>query len=235
MLLKQYSSLVFFVLFCFSGMSQDQTRLNSKDNLGRKQGYWKSFDEMGYLKYEGTFKNDIPVDTFKYYYPDGKLRALSFFYNEGMQSHTKLYHRNEKIMAEGNYLNQKKDSIWRYYSEYDGVLLSEEIYVNNQKSGLWRQFFPNGKVAEEINYKNDVEDGEWKQFYTDGTKKLDGFYVQGLKEGLIQMFYPNGQVETTGTYLHSLKEGVWKYFSEEGKNIKDELYKNGKLVSKFEK
>ncbi|MBU1011545.1 MAG: toxin-antitoxin system YwqK family antitoxin [Bacteroidetes bacterium] len=229
MLLKQSSFLILFVLFCFSVMSQNQTQLNNKDDLGRKQGYWKSFDEMGYLKYEGTFKNDIPIDTFKYYYPDGKLRALSVFYNEGKKSYAKLFHRNEKLMAEGNYLNQKKDSVWRYYSEYDGVLLSEEIYINNQKNGLWRQFFPNGNVAEELNYKNDVEDGEWKQFYTDGTKKLEGFYVRGLKEGLIQMFYPNGQVETSGNYLNSLKEGIWKSFSEDGKVNKEEYYQNGKL------
>ena len=229
MILKQTSIFIFFVLFCLSGMSQNQTQINSKDDLGRKQGYWKSFDEMGYLKYEGNFKNDIPIDTFKYYYTDGKMRALSVFYDEGKQSHTKLFHRNEKLMAEGNYLNQKKDSIWKYYSEYDGVLLSEEIYKNNQKDGLWRQFFPNGNVAEEINYKNDLEEGEWKQYYTDGAKKLEGFYEHGLKEGLIQMFYPDGQVETAGTYLHSLKDGVWKSFSEDGKIIKEENYQSGKL------
>ncbi|MDR3048040.1 MAG: hypothetical protein LBU51_10635, partial [Bacteroidales bacterium] len=41
---------------------------NVTDAQGRKQGYWKKYqDKM--LLYEGEFKNDVPMGIFKYYYP----------------------------------------------------------------------------------------------------------------------------------------------------------------------
>ncbi len=225
-------SYLLLVSLCFLiGVNQSYGQTNQKDALGNKQGYWKSYDEMGHLKYEGNFKDDIPFGEFKYYYPDGKIRAISIIFNEGKQSRTKLYHRNEKLMAEGNYMEQKKDSTWSYFSEYDGVLLSKENYKRGNKEGLWQKFYPNKTVAEESTFKNDVQVGVWIQYFTNGTKKIEGFFVEGKKDGRFTYYHLNGQIETVGMYVNSLKDGNWKYFSEEGKSIKEELYKNGKLES----
>ncbi len=224
------SFIIFLLLSCILSFGQ-YSQSNVTDDLGRKQGYWKSFDEMGHLKYEGRFKDDTPFGEFKYYYPNGKVKAISFIFKEGKQSRTKLFHRNEKLMAEGNYFDKKKDSTWSYYSEYDGVLLSTENYREGKKEGLWQKYYPNKTVAENITYKNDKEVGVWMQFYTDGTKKIEGFYVEGKKEGNFFFYHPNGEIETKGMYVNSLKDGTWNYFSDEGKPVKDEVYKNGKLES----
>ncbi len=220
------------LMLCFlMGVNQSYGQSNQTDELGKKQGYWKSYDEMGNLKYEGSFKDDIPFGEFKYYYPDGKIRAISIIFNEGKQSRTKLYHRNNKLMAEGNYLNQKKDSTWNYFSEYDGILLSKENYKEGKKEGVWQKFYPNKIIAEKSTYKNDVQVGVWLQYFTDGTKKIEGFYIDGKKNGQFTYYHPNGQIETSGMYLNSLKDGNWKYFSVDGKPIKEEIYNHGKLES----
>jgi antitoxin component YwqK of YwqJK toxin-antitoxin module len=225
---------IFLNLFCFPAIAQSSQNLNAKDELGRKQGFWRSFDEMGHLKYEGSFKDDIPFDTFKYYYPDGKLKAVSFISDEGEHSQTKLYHRNGKVMAEGNYLKKKKDGKWQYFSEYDGALLSEENYKNELKEGWWRKYYPNKQLAEELKFVNNKEEGSWVQYYTDGVLKLKGNYSHGEKEGDFVMYHSNRKVEAKGNYSHSLKNGIWNYYSEEGKQVKEEVFKNGKLISSQE-
>lgn len=207
---------------------------NLTDDQGRKQGYWKSYDNMGVLKYEGRFADDIPQGEFKYYYPTEKLKAVSFIYDDGKKSRTTLYHRNGKIMATGNYLNQRKDSVWNYFSEYDGALLSEEIYINNIKEGIWTNYYPGNKMAEQITFKNDKRNGLWIQFYIDGSEKFKGNYIDDKKEGVFLNYHTNGNIEVKGSYKNSLKQGIWQHFNEENKLIKEEVFERGKLKSKNE-
>jgi hypothetical protein len=51
-----------FVIISFAlSMAQDQDRLNYTDSKGMKQGYWKKTNELGELKYEGTFADNKPT------------------------------------------------------------------------------------------------------------------------------------------------------------------------------
>lgn len=229
--MKKQGLIIFLFLFSISGIIAQGSEHNQTDGHGRKQGFWKKYDEMGYVRYEGQFKDDIPVGAFSYFYPDGNIRAISKMSNDGKVSRTKLFHRNGKLMAEGKYFDQKKDSIWNYYSEYDGVLLSSENYIETQKQGVWKNFYPDGTVAEEITYANNVKSGSWKRFHTDLTTKLEGNYLKDLKEGNFTLFHPNGQLELSGTYEKGLQEGMWIQFDENGKKLKEENYKAGKLIS----
>lgn len=219
-----------FILSSYSFLSQEAMK-NQTDNYGRKQGYWKKYDEMGYIHYEGYFVDDIPVGEFKYYYPNGNIKAILIMYNNGKESHAKLFHHNQKIMAEGKYVNHKKDSIWNYYSEHDGILLSTEVYLNSVKEGVWKNYYPNKIVAEEIHYKNDVKHGPWKQYYTDGTLKLHGKYVNDQKNNDFLIYFLNGQIEMKGSYYNGLKNGIWLHFDSIGKKLEEEIFEMGKLIS----
>lgn len=229
--MKKYCLIIFLFLFSYSGIIAQESERNQMDGKGRKQGYWKKYDEMGYVRYEGQFKDDIPIGKFNYFYPNGKVRAVSLMSNDGKVSRTKMFHRNGKLMAEGKYFQQKKDSIWNYYSEYDGVLLSTEIYIETKKQGVWKNFYPDGRVAEEITYENNFKNGSWKRFHTDATVKLEGNYQNDLKEGSFKLFHPNEQLELSGTYENGLQNGLWTQFDDKGKKLKEEIYKKGKLIS----
>ena len=197
----------------------DRINKNHTDEMNRKQGKWVVFDDMGTKKYEGQFKDNIPFGTFKYFYGDGKQKAVSVFSNNGVTTHTKTFHHDGNLMAEGKYVDQKKDSIWHYYSQYDGILLSEEIYENKIKKGVWRTFYPEQKVAEEMSYFADQKHGPWVQYYTDGSIKMKGQYKN------------DGKIETKGVYSNSLKEGIWQTFDEEGELLKEETYSKGKIAN----
>ena len=222
--------LLFLLIPIIVNAQYDKASSNQTDDLGRKQGKWKTYDEMGHIRYEGQFKDDIPFGNFKYFYPEGKLKAESYIYNQGRESRTKAYHHNGILMAEGKYFDRKKDSIWHYYSQYDGILLSEEIYVNTLRQGVWKTFYPEQKIAEELTHVDDQLQGPWLQYYTDGTIKMKGQYENGVKTGLFILNHPNGKLEAKGMYANSLKEGLWEQFDEEGNITKEEIYRRGKLI-----
>ncbi len=225
---------LFAFLLVFQSVNAQQTQRNQTDEQGRKQGYWKKFDQMGYVSYEGNFVDGIPIGEFKYYYPNGKIKAVSMMSENGKLSRTKMYHCNGRLMAEGKFFEQKKDSIWNYYSEYDGILLSTEIYKDRLKSGVWKNFYPDGKTAEIFTYENDQRNGSWMQYYTDGTIKLEGNFVNDKKEGAFKMFHPNGQLQVSGQYKNDLKDGLWTEFDENGEKIKEGQYRLGRLISEFD-
>ena len=62
-------------------------KTNFTDSLGRKQGYWKKYSKDT-LKYEGQFKDDIPVGEFKYYFFDGKVKAHTTYSDNGKVAKT---------------------------------------------------------------------------------------------------------------------------------------------------
>ncbi len=231
--MKKYILIISLLAFVFSGFIAQESARNQTDDKGKKQGFWKKYDEMGYVRYEGHFKDDIPIGEFKYYYPDGEIRAISIIFDEGHKSNTRLFHRNGKLMAEGMYVDQKKDGVWKYYSEFDGILLSTESYVETLKQGVWQQYYPDKTIAETLIYENDVRQGIWRQFFTDATLKLEGTYLNDQKEGFFKIYHPNGQIEVSGLYHNGLKNGLWTEFDENGKKLNEKVYDMGKLVSEM--
>jgi antitoxin component YwqK of YwqJK toxin-antitoxin module len=200
---------------------------NKVDEKGRKQGPWKKMAPDGKtVIYEGKFIDDKPEGKFTYYYPNGKVKIVTVFSQKGSVSRTKLFsEENGKLMAEGKYVSEKRDSTWRFYN--DSLLASEENYVLGQKNGLEKTFYPNGKVAEEKPYKMGVLEGVWKQYYDDGAMKSQGKYVAGQMEGKALFYYPEGKTSVSGTYVHSLKEGTWTFYRPDGQVERTEVYKMG--------
>ena len=71
------------------------------------------------------------------------------FGRKGKRDKTKFYnyYPGGKLKATGNYVNQKKDSVWNYYAENDS-LIAREVYKSGLENGDWKIFYPNGKVSE---------------------------------------------------------------------------------------
>jgi antitoxin component YwqK of YwqJK toxin-antitoxin module len=214
------------VLFSLQGFGQ------TTDPSGRKQGYWKKYDEYTKkLLYEGEFKDDRPVGMFKYYYPTDSVRALMSFRKDGRSSYAVLFHPNGKKMAEGKYLTKEiKDSVWSYYDE-EGKILSRDTYKSGKKEGPSFVYLRDGRKAEERQYRNDLLDGPFVQ-YSDGVKvKGKGQYEKGKMEGKFSFYYPNGVEAASGYYKNGVKNGPWIYLLENGKVKERELYNNGELAS----
>ena len=218
------------LLICFSFVAFAQDAPNKTDAAGKKQGHWIKLDENKKKVYDGNFVNDIPVGKFIYYYSTGIVRAENIFSENGKVAHVKLFHPGGKLMAEGKYVNEKKDSMWVFYDE-EAVLLAKENYSNGLKNGSSKVYYRNGQLSEEKTWKMGKQEGPRTKYFEDGAVKYKGQYINDKVEGKVTFYHQNGKVDAEGVYVNDLKNGDWKYYKEDGTLIRTDKYDNGRLTS----
>lgn len=211
------------LVFPLSLVSQN---INQTDANGQKQGTWTKTYSNGVPRYEGQFKNNQPVGEFKYYYETGNLKAVTVFSTDGIVARTKTFHENKQPMAEGKYIKQKRDSVWLFYSDVDGKLISSETYKKGLLHGTTKTLYPEtGNVAESIEYKNGIKDGSYKKYFPDGALMTEGTYVNDLLDGKFILYHPNGEVQVKGKYKNGRQIGNWNYFDEDGNPVSENEFK----------
>jgi hypothetical protein len=206
---------IIVILLLVGTLSVAQDAPNITDASGKKQGHWIKYDQAHKKIYDGNFKDNYPVGKFTYYYDSGIPWAVTVFHNNGKIAYTKMFDAGGNITGEGKYLDEKKDSIWKFYNR-DGKLISEESYINEKKNGISKVYYSNGQLAEEKMWKNGLADGKWKKYFENGIVKYDGQCKNDKVEGQVKFYQTNGKVDAEGNYLNDLKEGVWKYYREDG-------------------
>lgn len=221
---------LFIFVFLCSGSSFSQDSVNAFDSRGQKTGYWRKCDSLGNKIYEGHFREGIPVGEFRYFYPGGKLKAVSVYSDNGRRANTVSYFPNGMKMAAGNYLNEKKEGVWQFFSQIDGNLLSEEEYKAGAKSGISKTFFLQGGLAGITTWNEGLRDGLWEEYYSDGKLKLRGTFRNNEKEGPFIAFYSSGKILLSGQYANGHQNGKWIYYNENGTISKQEFYEDGKLI-----
>jgi antitoxin component YwqK of YwqJK toxin-antitoxin module len=204
-----------------------QTDINRKDEKGKKQGHWVKVDENKKKIYEGDFVDDLPNGKFTYFFDSGKPWSISVFSDKGTITRTKMFDASGNLTGEGKYINQKKDSTWKYYKE--GKLISEENYINGVKTGIEKVYYSSGAIVEEKYWKNGQLNGPCKKYFESGLVRYDGQYVNGKVEGYTKFYYSNGKIYVEGLYLNDLKHGKWKYYKKDGTPERVEEYINGRL------
>lgn len=209
--------------------------LNQVDSNGNKQGKWRKTYLSGVIKYEGQFRNDKPYGIFKHYYEDAQLKANTTFSDDGIIAHTKSFHENGQPLADGKYINQKRDSTWNFYSDIDGSLVSVENYKIGTLYGLNILYYPGqDQVAEITEYISGKKEGPYLKYFPDGKIMIEGNYSNNQLDGKYTVYYDDGTIEIDGKYLNGIKEGNWDYYDEEGKTISEEDYKEQQEVKKQE-
>ncbi len=221
---------LFFLLAANLPAQPSGGQLNQTDAKGHKQGPWqRTWAESSQLRYTGQFKDDKPVGNFTYFSTDGKVESRIDHYTNSTASHGRHYHSNGKLMAEGRYIGEVKDSTWNYYDE-EGLLRSTEHWKAGKMDGNMSSFFKNGKVAESRNFKDGKAAGEAVQYHPDGKLRYKGIYVNGEPDGNEVFFFPSGQKEIEGHYVNGNKDGQWVYYNADGSLHMQMLYAQGNFV-----
>lgn len=227
--LKNLILLLLCCMICTYGMAQND--LNRVDKNGKKQGSWKKY-EKGVLVYEGQFVNDVPQGTFKYYYPNGKLKTVSEFITGVSRVNVTTYHENGNMASKGTFINQQKDGLWQYFSEKN-VLLSEENYKLGKKHGKFVTYSLDGSKLKEEQYANDQLNGECKSYYEKEELFTVSHYINGKLNGEWVTYYPGGVVSQKGIYYDGLRTGTWEIFDEQGKIRRTEEFSAGQQLKKY--
>jgi len=201
--------------------------VNRTDEQGRKQGYWEKAYPNGNIMYRGYFKDDKPVKEMRRYYETGELKAIMYFRPGKSLVKTIFYYDDGQIAGEGYYRDNRKDSLWTYYSFYTGAITSTETYCNGMKNGRDRKYYPGGAISEELEYKDNLREGVWKQYFEDGTLKQVSAYINDKVNGPYKLYWPNGNIYIEGRHVDNKRDGEWRFYSETGQLKYNIDYKMG--------
>lgn len=210
--------------------------VNQKNDSGEKIGSWIKYHDNGKKKYEGQFNNDRPYGKFTYYYSNGNVKSTSIFSDDGIIAHNISYYKNGKLLAEGKYINQVKDSIWKYYlNEESNPCISTETFVNGDLNGESITYYPDtGKEAEIVFFKDGKKDGSLLKYFPNGTIMTKSYYKDGLPEGDFVHYYPNGIERIVGQYKDGIQVGEWKFYNENGEPVDEDEFTKYEEVKKID-
>ena len=205
---------------------------NLLDDEGRKTGHWKVEYPNGKTLYEGEFVEGHPVGAMIRYYESGAVRARMEFDPEQNRSYAYLFYKNGRPAADGWYVKQIKDSVWTYYSEFDGSVRIREPYVDGKLDGMARSYYSSGLISEEVEWKENIKEGTWKQYYAGGVPRLSGQYKDGLLHGTYEIYHSDGTIKIRGSYLENKSHGTWYFYDEKGEEIYAIEYRHGAPANK---
>jgi|GEM_PF-634931 len=225
-----------FITLCICGilaisplLAQPQNgEKNKVDEQGLKQGYWVKLNGDT-LKYEGNFKDNIPVGEFRYFYPTKNVKSIVQYSEKGLMAKTVNYSESGKKIAEGEYWDKKKHGLWKYYNELQSLVKVED-YHNGVPEGEWITYFTDGKPLSIKHYSNGALNGPFVEFFPDSILNIKGNYQNDKLNGLITYYYMDGKVMISGNYKDELKDGLWMYFNERSQADKRMTYSNGNLT-----
>lgn len=213
---------IILLIFCpFISFSQ----INQIDGNGLKQGLWQKKQSNGRLLYEGHFKDDKPIGEWKRYHGGGQLKALIVYKND--TAHTELYDVWQKKIAEGNFVNKKKEGVWKTFKE--NRIITDEAYKGGIKDGVSHRYYDTGELMEEQYWVNGFADGKCQVFFKNGKPYMQYKMAQGKRNGIFISLYKSGLQEIKGEYKNNLRDGEWKYYDKNGDYLYSYFYCNGKI------
>ena len=199
--------IVFIPFFSFS-------QVNQTDTNGLRQGLWKKQQPNGKPLYEGQFKNDKPIGTWKRYHEGGQVKAVINYDANTDSAFAQLFDELGKKVAEGVYINEKKAGAWKYFSE--DRLIADEQFKLGLKDGVSHTYYDSGEVLEEIDWKNGKQDGNHGVFFKDGKPFMEYKMQYDLRNGLCLTYFKNGKLELEAYYKNNLRDGNWNFYHENG-------------------
>jgi antitoxin component YwqK of YwqJK toxin-antitoxin module len=218
-------------------------------------------DQDGKLIYSGPYRNKIPVGIHRDYGKDGKV-INAYVYNdngllvsEGIVDEAgnrngkwKDLYPNGKVMAEGQFSDNRKTGVWKFYS-ISGKVEQTGSYNNGRPDGLWQWYYDNNSLLREEEYFQGKRDGSFIEYsvtgdiitqgqYSDGEKNDDwkyksgdnmevGKYILGLRDGVWKSYYPEDKIKSKGSWVQGNPDGSHIFYYEDGRVKEEQYYEMG--------
>lgn len=216
-------NILFFLFTMLFSVLHAQTETNKLDAKGLKHGVWKGlYEESKRPRYQGTFEHGKEIGLFQFFddTQKGDVIATREFNPKDNSAYTIFYDQNKNKVSEGKVVNKVFEGLWKYYHYASPAVMTTENYKNGKLEGLRTVYFPNGKIAEQINYVNNLKEGPYKKYTETGIVIEESFFKNNEYDGLAIFRDVNGNVVSKGLFAKGLKIGIW------------EVVENGKLVKK---
>jgi len=209
-----YKKIIIALLFLNAVLVSAQD-FNKTDANGKKDGVWKGTYEVSKRpRYEGTFNHGKETGIFKFFDDTKKgdvIATRDFTANDG-SSYTIFYDQNKNIVSEGKEVGKAREGEWKYYHKASKVLMTLEKYKNGKLEGLRSVYYPNSKIAEEINYVNGSKEGIYKKYGQNGTLLEQSTYKNNEYNGDAVFYDADGVVASKGKFVNGKKANMWQFY-----------------------
>lgn len=224
-------SMITAIILYKGGFIKKVTRINQYNSQKHKEGLWQTFYPSGIVKWEGTYADGKREGYFKTYDESGSLLTIQKFINDVEQKNApelaKLdlkvtYFPDGKVQSQGPYNKDNKPvGIHTEYNEKGEVVKA--------------QLYDSGRVmAEGVLDTNGLQVGEWKEYHENGQLKSIGKYDKGVKVGEWKYFYSNSKMFETGKYDSKGRQyGKWMWYYDNGKLLRESNFHNGEEDGDF--
>jgi antitoxin component YwqK of YwqJK toxin-antitoxin module len=103
----------------------------------------------------------------------------------------KQFNKHAVLIAEGNYVNNKKHGTWREYYDHTGTIMIEEDYVHGVQHGRFVSYHPNGQIFSEGKFHNGMREGYFRAYDEEGKN------IKTL------LFINDNQIEDIEAHIHN--------------------------------
>jgi YD repeat-containing protein len=214
--------------------------INKKDALNLQKGYWMiclldSVTQMKFIAAEGFYQYGKRTGTWKYYHPNGKLRAKGDFFEGKLMGPYETYYEDGAIREKGNWNGYHEVGRHQYFkkdilnmeSVYDGggkVVERFGYYEDGKMSfkendSLMVYFHPNGISSSVAHRKNGQLNGYTYNYDANGNLTEKSFYTNSKRNGQLFLYYKNGNIKFHANFLDDRMSGERMYYDENGKPI----------------
>lgn len=133
------------------------------------------------------------------------------------------------VIEEGNYVNNKKEELWKQYYN-DGKIKTELTYKNNKADGYAKFYYENGKVSEEGLWQSNKWIGAYKMYFENGNLSYEWNYTeQGKRSGIQKYYHPNGKIMIEGDWQEGKENGIIKEYDDSGNLVAEKNFNGGKF------
>ncbi|RYY20181.1 MAG: hypothetical protein EOO04_20505, partial [Chitinophagaceae bacterium] len=193
-----------------------------------KQGPYTLYHPRNIPAMQGSFKNNIPVGRWQYWYQNGQLKDSGMLDNNYMVGTWKSWSEQGRLLILANYAekanraapsaNSRNNSLLpgmspfpgvreglsiSYYS--NGVMQDSGTYTGNKRTGPWRSWHANGRPDAEGVFVRDSMDGKWTFYRENGHKSAEEIYKNGIVQ---KMTCYDNDGNAQGNYCSVLKPPI---------------------------
>lgn len=209
-----YKKIILGLLFLNTVMVSAQDS-NKSDASGKKDGIWKGTYEVSKRpRYEGTFNHGKETGIFSFFDDTKKgdvIATRDFSANDG-SSYTIFYDQSKNKVSEGKEIGKASEGEWKYYHKASKVLMTLENYKNGKLEGIKTVYYPNAKIAEEMNYVGGLKEGIYKKYGQNGILLEQSTYKNNEYNGDAVFYDADGVVASKGKFVNGKKANMWQFY-----------------------
>jgi antitoxin component YwqK of YwqJK toxin-antitoxin module len=175
---------------------------------------------------EGEPTDDAPIEIVKERYPSGVVRVEREVTQDAAGNYIphgnwRQYDPTGRLIAEGRFIQSKKEGIWRrLYRGDDAPLLATSPYSSFTPPFVSQATFRSGNLH-----------GKWIITDAKERKVHELEFVDGERHGTSTWYFPSGQIMLTGMYEHGRANGEVIQYGPDSAIIARETYEEGRKLA----